>query len=214
MEDSVREALEESGVLSIRFLSDDFKTAANYRFIESDGAHLLVLTLNHSMVRYAGERFTEVELLLDQKEGLKIPNTAIVDKTFFLVPKQYFTHGGNTDSLGLLTRTVNEEGETSYVFVPTDLFFESEESYYIEEDVVKKGDLIKDPGTGNTYPVQTVSKLSGVFNVNKGYAAFRKIDPIYSNAEYTIVKTGTPYGLSLYDHIALNGADVTENQLI
>ena len=214
VEDSVREALEESGVLSIRFLSDDFKTAANYRFIESEGAHLLVLTLNHSMVRYAGERFTEVELLLDQKEGLKIPNTAIVDKTFFLVPKQYFTHGGNTDSLGLLKRTVNEEGETSYVFVPTDLFFESEESYYIEEDVVKKGDLIKDPGTGNTYPVQTVSKLSGVFNVNKGYAAFRKIDPIYSNAEYTIVKTGTPYGLSLYDHIALNGADVTENQLI
>ncbi len=214
VDNDVWASLDPEGILSLRFLNDDYKTTASYRFREVDGLHLLILKLNNSMVRYANERFTEVELLLDRKEGLKIPNTAIVEKTFFLVPKQYFTHGGNTDSLGLLKRYVDEEGSESWTFVPTDLFFETDESYYVEEDEIKKGDLIKDPESGATYPVQTSAELSGVYNVNKGYAAFRKIDPVFANEEYTIVKVGTPYGLSLYDHIALNGKDVSENQLI
>ena len=32
--------------------------------------------------------------------------------------------------------------------------------------------------------------------------------------EYTIVKTGTTYGIALYDHIALDGTKIDENQLI
>ena len=33
-----------------------------------------------------------------------------------------------------------------------------------------------------------------------------------SNEEYTIVKTGTSYGLSLYDRIALDGTSVAEGE--
>ena len=50
--------------------------------------------------------------------------------------------------------------------------------------------------------------------MNRGYAVFRIIEPVSnnSNEEYTIVETGTSYGLSLYDRIALDGSSVTEGE--
>ncbi|MFQ9085938.1 MAG: HlyD family efflux transporter periplasmic adaptor subunit [Roseburia sp.] len=58
------------------------------------------------------------------------------------------------------------------------------------------------------------AKLQGVYNINKGYAVFKQISILYQNEEYSIVETGTSYGLSLYDHIALDGSKVNENDLI
>lgn len=214
VDENVRSELSDTGYVTIRFLSDDQETTVPYSFRNVENESLMILSLNHSMVRYAGERFTEIELELTKKEGLKIPNTAIVDKTFLLVPKQYFTQGGNGSDRGLLKKTVNEDGEEELIFIPTDLFFETDESYYIEEDVIRRGDEVADPNNHSFYPVSAAADLQGVYNVNKGYATFRKIDPIFSNEEYTIVKTGTPYGLSLYDHIALNGKEVSENMLL
>ena len=37
---------------------------------------------------------------------------------------------------------------------------------------------------------------------------------IYQNEEYAIVETGTSYGVALYDHIALDGKSIKENQLV
>ena len=39
------------------------------------------------MVRYAKDRYAEVELLLSEETGLKIPNSAITEKEFYTVPK-------------------------------------------------------------------------------------------------------------------------------
>ena len=58
------------------------------------------------------------------------------------------------------------------------------------------------------------STLQGVYNVNKGYAVFKQIDILYQNEEYTIVKAGTDFGISIYDHIALEGDAVSEDDLI
>ena len=56
--------------------------------------------------------------------------------------------------------------------------------------------------------------LKGVYNINKGYAVFKQIDILYQNEEYTVVRTGTSYGIALYDHIALDGSKVKENELV
>ena len=62
--------------------------------------------------------------------------------------------------------------------------------------------------------LQAQSTLQGVYNVNKGYAVFKQIDILYQNEEYTIVKAGTDFGISIYDHIALEGDAVSEDDLI
>ena len=66
-----------------------------------------VLTFDHSMVRYAGERFLDIELILEDESGLKIPKSAVVQKEFFLIPADYITQGGNSQASGVLVKTKN-----------------------------------------------------------------------------------------------------------
>ena len=62
--------------------------------------------------------------------------------------------------------------------------------------------------------LESTAKLQGAYNINKGYAVFRKVEILYQNEEYTIINTGTSYGLSLYDHIALDASAIKENQIV
>ena len=73
--------------------------------------------------------------------------------------------------------------------------------------------LIK-PDSKETCPLKETAKLKGVYNINKGYAVFKQIQILCESDEYYIVATGSDYGLSNYDHIALNGEDVKENDVV
>ena len=37
---------------------------------------------------------------------------------------------------------------------------------------------------------------------------------MFQNEEYAIIETGTDYGIALYDHIALDGSKVQEDELV
>ena len=50
--------------------------------------------------------------------------------------------------------------------------------------------------------------------INKGYAVFKQIQILCESEEYYIVETGNDYGLANYDHIALVGKDVQENDIV
>lgn len=56
-----------------------------------------------------------------------------------------------------------------------------------------------------------MATLQGVYNINRGYTVFKKIEVLTSNDEYYTVKRGTDYGLSVYDHIVLDASAVTAN---
>ena len=74
--------------------------------------------------------------------------------------------------------------------------------------------ILKSDST-STYTIgQDVDSLIGVYNINKGYAVFKQINIISQNETYAIVETKTAYGIALYDHIALDGSKVKEDQLI
>ena len=62
--------------------------------------------------------------------------------------------------------------------------------------------------------VGETDSLEGVYCINQGYAVFRQVDILDQNEEYAILKQGTDYGVALYDHIALKGNTVKENDLI
>ncbi len=76
------------------------------------------------------------------------------------------------------------------------------------------GDIILKPNSKETYTIHETAKLDGVYCINKGYAVFRHIDVIYQSDEYSIIRNGTDYGISLYDHIALDGSTIIENAVV
>ena len=70
------------------------------------------------------------------------------------------------------------------------------------------------PDSTKRFLVSDVETLEGVYNINKGYAMFRLIDILYEYGDYCIVSDKTDYGVTLYDHIILNGSSVKENDII
>lgn len=206
--------LSEESVLKIRFLNDNKEIYANSSVITREGQYFLILSLKSNMVRYAGERYIRIELLYSEESGLKIPISSITEKEFYTIPLGYFLKGGDSTKDGLLVKHFNE-GEVTTEFVSPTIYYETEEFYYIDSEDVSAGDIIIKPDSSEEYVIGTnTDSLKGVYNINKGYAVFKQIDPLYQNEEYCIIKTGTTYGISLYDHIALDASKVQENELI
>ena len=55
----------------------------------------------NSMITFASDRFVEVELLDNAREGLKIPNSSIATKDFYIVPKDFVTVGASVLKIGI-----------------------------------------------------------------------------------------------------------------
>lgn len=215
IDDKLAQELADDDTIQIRFVKDGKKTYATYVITQRDGKNYLVLTLKSAMVRYAKDRYIEVELFLTEETGLKIPNSAITEKEFYTIPVSYFTKGGDSSEPGLLIERVDDKGKTSTQFIAPVIYYETEEFYYIDSEYVSTNDKIIKPDSSETYRIGThTAELKGVYNINKGYAVFKQINILYQNKEYTIVETGTTYGIALYDHIALDGTKVKENELI
>ena len=64
------------------------------------------------------------------------------------------------------------------------------------------------------YTIELKESLEGVYNINKGYALFRRIERITQNDEYCLIKENTEYGLKLYDHIALDADTAVDSGII
>lgn len=212
-EQLARDLADESHI-KVEFQRDGSTAWGSANIINRDGSFYLDVKFQNSMVRFASERYLDVKLLVSDTSGLKIPNTALTEKSFFVVPKDYVTQGGDSDENGVLRQSVSKEGKTTMEFTPVSIFQETKNSYYIAGTGLNKGDVINKPDSGEVLTLDKTASLQGVYNINKGYAVFRKVEILFQNEEYAIVNTGTSYGLSLYDHIALDASAVKENQIV
>ena len=165
------------------------------------------------MVTFCADRFIDIELITSDRQGLKVPNTAIIESYFFLVPKEFVTTGRGGDK-GVLKQTYAEDGSMSTSFIYAPPYSEAEGEYYLDESVLKAGDVLVKPDSTDTYTLSRQDKLIGVYNINKGYADFRIIDILYSGDEYSIVDPNTTYGLSEYDYIVLDAQNISPDQFI
>ncbi len=207
--------LADADKVNIVFKKDNLSTTAAILTYQNNGDYFAKLTLNRYMVRYINERFLDIEIILNSASGLKIPTTSVLEKEFLVVPLDYLTESGS--DMGVVKEVYNaEKNETDYEFVMTTIYKKDEEQNlaYIEASLLTDGDYIRDPETQQRYQLGQKGNLEGVYNVNKGYAVFRVIEKVYENKEYVIVKEGTAYGLSVYDHIVVNADTIHELQII
>ena len=202
----------EKSYIKIRFCKDDYTTNASFSMNKKDGQYYMILTLNKAMIRYYNERYLDVELVISEDTGLKIPNSAITTKDFYAVPKEFFTSATEDSDKGVILKNL-EDPDGAPSFINPTIYYESETAYYIDSESVSSGDIIVGQDSQSTYTIGTdVEELQGVYNINKGYAVFKQINIMYQNGEYAIVEMKTSYGISLYDHIALEGDKVEEDQ--
>ena len=209
--------IQQEDYVKVRFLKNQYESWGQAKlFTGSDGNTFLSLTFTNSMVTFVSDRFLDIELILNDETGLKIPNSSIVEKEFFLIDEDFVTTDENAGTQGVIRQCYLENGNISSEFVETDAYSydETEGVYYMDTSVLKTGDVLYKTNSQDTYTVSKRATLIGVYNVNKGYADFKQINILYQNDEYSIVKANTTYGLNVYDYIVLDGSAVSDDQII
>ena len=183
-------------------------------YTNPDGEVFVKLTFNNSMMTFCTDRFIDIELITEDETGLKIPNSSIVEKEFFIVPKSYVTKSGTNEETGVMRETFDENGNATTEFIESTIYHETETEYYLDDSQLRIGDYILMPETMQKQSISKRGTLIGVYNINKGYADFKQINILYQNDEYAVVKSNTRYGLSAYDYIVLDASSVEEDEII
>ena len=216
--DPVRGAkLMEEEYVKVRFLKNQYESWGKvYMLTNADGNSYLRLDFNNSMITFINDRFLEVELIVEDETGLKIPLSSIVQKEFFLIPEDFLIPGGNNGGDSIMRQCYLEDGTISSELLEVEVYNYASESkeYYLDSSILNAGDILYKLDGQETYVISKRATLIGVYNMNKGYADFKQVNILYQNDEYAIVKSNTKYGLNVYDYIVLDAASVTDDQFI
>ncbi len=205
--------------IRFRFLKDNQTFTAPFSIIRNGSDSFGEIIMNNSLVRYATDRFLEIELVLNRKEGLKVPVSAIVDKEFYNIPEGFAIVNEDTEKeITLKVERFRSDGSSEISYVTANVYSYNEETgvYLINKNLLKEGDCILQENSAKRKELtdNDVTVLHGVYNINKGYAVFREITVIDQNEEYCIVESNNIYSLSAYDYIVLNASEADVDQII
>lgn len=213
--DSDRAAeLEEEEYVKVKFIKTQnisWGLVTIHHLADGDYAQL---SFNNSCVSFCTDRFVDIELVVDDEQGLKVPNSAIVEKEFFIIPAEYMSKGGANGNYGVSKEFFDENGNVVYQFVETTVYNSDDNEFYVDNSNLSVGDYICKPDSTDKMAISKSGTLIGVYNMNKGYADFKQITILAQNDEYSIVSSNTKYGLTVYDRIVLDAASVNNDDFI
>lgn len=215
-DDETAKALEKEGVVKVRFLKNQDESWADVTVRkDKDGQNYANLSFTNSMVTFCTDRFVSVELITDETKGLKIPKSALIDDEFFVIPADYVTQGSG-DTLSVLREKTDESGNKTTELVTITPYGQDKKkkNYYVDNSILRSGDVLRKLDSNDTYAVKDTVKLTGVYNINKGYADFRQVTKIEENDEYAIVEPDDIYGLREYDYILLDAKTMKPGEFV
>lgn len=201
--------------IKIRFAKDRTEANAYVNLMESNGEKFAKLTLNSGTVRFAQDRYINVELELKGVSGLKVPNSSILEKEFFLIPEEYISTDNPNFPACVYVEKTDENGNTTLETRSITIYKTTDEGCYIAKNALSAGESLRKSAEGDErYVVGKTATLVGVYNINKGYSIFRSVNILNKNSEYSIVDADSTYGLSEYDHIVLDASTAVEAEIV
>lgn len=201
--------------IRIRFAKDRTEANAYVTLMTSGEEKYAKLSFTNGVVRFAGDRFIHIELLLDGVSGLKIPTSSILEKEFYLIPEEYISRDNPNYPTCVYVDKTDKDGNITLETRPVDVYKTTEEGCYLAKNILSAGESLRKPDNSEErYVVGKTASLIGVYNINKGYCIFRSINILSKNSEYSIVESDSAYGLSEYDHIVLDATTANEAEII
>lgn len=209
--------LKEKNVVELLISNSAESIYCNFELKTQDGTQFIIISLNEQMVNYITERYIDIVILMEQNNGLKIPNSAITEKKVYKIPVGYLSNGSDSSQKKFFNIMIlDDKGEVTVKQISPDIYVTDEDYCYVDPNDFDSGDIIMNTETEESVALSKVGtdELKGVFCVNQGIAAFRYIDILFQDDEYTIVRSNVDYSIAWYDRIVLNESLVTENQII
>lgn len=206
----------DNGTIRVKFLKDDMTQSGDFSIIQKNGAKYGKIDFSRGLIRYASDRFLDIELVTNTITGLKIPLSATITKEVYVIPAEYASNNPDTNSIGFYKVTRDSGGNNVNTFVSASIYGRKEDenhtvlAYYVDKNAFKEGDAILKSDTSQRFIVGDSAKLDGVYCINQGYPVFRRVEIKQQNEEYAIISSETAYGLSRYDRIARDASQVRE----
>jgi hypothetical protein len=211
LDEDMAKQLSDVTYVKTRIDKDSESIWADFSIMEKEGEYYGKLSYDNSMIRYAKERFLNVELILEDESGLKIPKSSVIESQFYEIPKEYITTGGNSSFTGVM---IQKRGATA-AFQTADIYKSTKDGLvYLSTSHLKQGTVIVKPESSETMQLSETKALKGVYNINKGYAVFRQVTILAESDEYYVVQEGDAYGLYNYDHIVQTGDSVKADEVV
>ncbi len=205
----------EEEVVEVTFLKNDISIWGTVALVPNTvGETVVVLDFQSGSINFATDRFLEIEISMEDETGLKIPVSAIAQKEFFLVPEEYILYVEAEDAYYINVESYMETGEKSIRKLEITPYSLKDGKYYLDDINLTLGTRLVTTNSTETYAVSEKASLTGVYNMNKGYADFKQITVKQQNETYAIVESNTQYGLNVYDYIVLNASAVSEDDFL
>lgn len=217
LSDKQADELKDQETVTINIHNSSKNIRCNFEINKHDNKNFIIISLNQQMVNYINDRFIDVVILMDQNNGLKIPNTSIAKKSVYKIPVDYLSQGSDSTSKTLLNiKALDDKGEVTIKQISPDIYKVDDEYCYVDPNDFTANDVLVNPESNDTLALSTAEKteLQGVYCVNQGIATFRYIEILYQDDEYTIIKPEVSYSIAWYDRIILDQSLVKENQII
>lgn len=185
---------------------------------KGDDLYLLDLPLNKYMVDYIDDRFLNIEIILNKIDGLKVPNSALLEKEVYKIPKDYILEEEDAfiKTVNILRyeddkATSSDAGEQNVELI---IYKTDEDFYYVDKDAFKDTDQLYSKNKKNMTPVLSLPRdnLTGVYLANAGIADFTEVEIVKSQDEFTILNNGG--NLKEFDNVVLDAAQVEESQTL
>ena len=199
--------------ITIKFLKDNLTTTANLKIVTGDdGNKYGVVTLAKYVVRYATDRFLDIEIVETPTVGLKIPKSSVITNDLYVIPKEYSKKGKDDVTIGFNVQNSTRSKSDSEIYYPP-ITYTDENNYYVSKSYFDAGDVIAKSDSHSNYVVEKTQKFMGVYNINNGYTVFEIVKILDTIDEYYIIEKENS-GLKIYDRIVLDASNIYENQII
>jgi|GEM_PF-2447779 len=184
----------------------------------SDTETYVVFRCTRQIADFMAYRSLRFRLERGVMEGLKIPNTAIVDKTILKIPKACVMERDagkkivmkrlpTGEDVPVTLSIVSEDDNTCDVIQGiTDLWF--------GDTLVNKSESGEDAGVT---VLSEIDNVKGVYVTNAGATVFRRINlggRTMSNATHTVLDPALNTQVNIHDKIIVDGKSVTDRQLV
>ena len=190
---------------------EEKRTTVQIQSMENLGAETYtVFVTDRNIIDFMNLRTMEFKVKENIYEGFKIPNGAIVEKTFIKIPKEFIVT--SLENTGVIKRSATGDS-----FISISIAQSNADNVYIIQDfgTLKVGDTIIAQGEdAQTYILNEVTTYKGVYVANSSIARFTVIDIIGQNVDYTIVNPNNMYGLKIYDKIVSDAKTVDNKETV
>ncbi len=155
-------SLADSEKISFKINNSSYTVYMPYSIINGSDGKYINIELDKYMYNYMSERFLTVEIIRDDDEGLKIPNTALVTKDVYKIPIGYLTAGGNQSSENRFNvQRRDENGNVVNKLIEPTIFKIDDEYCYVDPSFFEDTDVLIPKNTVSMSSMELVAYEEG-----------------------------------------------------